>query len=76
MHDTLQKANIEKEHSSKWIKELVESYTQSLDLSNELIKVQVTEAVENLKVDSDEIVQTIKNKTEKSTDKNKDENKK
>lgn len=61
VHETLEKASIDKEQSSIWIKELVESYTKSIDLSSELVKIQVTETVEKLKSDSDEIINSLKN---------------
>ncbi|MBF0413530.1 MAG: nickel transporter [Desulfamplus sp.] len=46
---TLKQANVESETVSSWIKELVTSYTTSLDLSSDLAKTQITDILEQIK---------------------------
>jgi hypothetical protein len=46
---SLSEAQVDKNVSSKWIENLVESYTNSLDASNDLIKINVVEKLNELK---------------------------
>lgn len=57
--NTLKQADVDKETVSAWIKELVASYTTSLDLSSDLATTHITEMVEQIKQDQQQEVSTV-----------------
>ena len=50
--DTLKKSEVSSEVASKWIEELVNSYTKSLDLSSGLIEEHTLETIGKLRKDA------------------------
>lgn len=50
--DTLKKSEVSSEVASKWIEELVNSYTKSLDLSSRLIEEHTLETIGKLRKDA------------------------
>jgi len=54
---TLTETKVDEIVASKWIEELVNSYTQSLDLSNDLVKVNIMDTIGKLR---NETSKTIK----------------
>ena len=59
--NTLKETQVSAEIQSRWIAELVSSYTQSLDLSDNLIQEKTAQSLENIKK---EVEQTVKNSQE------------
>ena len=57
--NTLKQAEVDKDTVSAWIKELVTSYTTSLDVSSELGTTNITEMVEQIKHDQQHEVSSI-----------------
>lgn len=55
--NTLKETQVPAEVQSKWIAELVSSYTQSLDLSDNLIQEKTAQSLENIKK---EVEKTVK----------------
>ena len=63
--NTLKQADVDKDTVSAWIKELVASYTTSLDVSNELATTHITEMVEQIKHDQQQEVSAVNIGSEK-----------
>lgn len=59
--NTLKETQVSADIQSRWIAELVSSYTQSLDLSDNLIQEKTAQSLENIKK---EVEQTVKNSQE------------
>ncbi len=59
--NTLKETQVPAEVQSKWIAELVSSYTQSLDLSDNLIQEKTAQSLENIKK---EVEKTVKKSQE------------
>ena len=59
--NTLKETQVSADIQSRWIAELVSSYTQSLDLSDNLIQEKTAQSLENIKK---EVEQSVKNSQE------------
>lgn len=63
--NTLKETQVPNEVQSKWIAELVSSYTQSLDLSDNLIQEKTAQSLESIKEEvKNEVEKNIKNTQE------------
>lgn len=57
--ESLKKAQVEPSVAAKWLQELVESYTKSLNLSVDLAKICVVEIIGKLREESEENLENI-----------------
>ncbi|MFW6026883.1 MAG: hypothetical protein ACOCRX_11125 [Candidatus Woesearchaeota archaeon] len=57
---TLKEANVDSKVASNWIEELVDSYTNSLNLSTELTKTQIIDIVAELRESSGKEINNVK----------------
>lgn len=57
---TLTETKVDNEVASKWIQELVDSYTKSLDLSNDLVKVNIMDTIGKLRQETSSTIKKDK----------------
>jgi hypothetical protein len=62
--DTMKKADVDSKVASEWIKELVNSYTNSLDVSSDLAKTNVIDVIGMIRDNSKTEVNTLNMKKE------------
>ncbi len=66
--ESLKKAQVEQSVAAKWLQELVESYTKSLNVSVDLAKICVVEIIGKLREESKENLENIQRETLDSED--------
>ena len=60
VNESLKKSSIDEKLTQQWTQQLVDSYTDSLDTSSELVRTKVMETVEEMKNKSEELQNNVK----------------